>query len=78
MKKHFENLWEDAENISNDTSDEAIKEFLLKANLLNNNLDQASFNYLYGEILFAMAKISKSKNINVFKELNTIIKSKVI
>lgn len=77
MKKHFEHLWEEAENFEPSLdSKENIREFLLKAQLIESIKDKESFNILFGEILYSLAKISKCENINVYKALNNAIKNK--
>lgn len=67
--KHFENLWEEAESINDSDLESAINELVLKCQLLSSINDEESFNILYGDILFTLTKISKIKNINVYKYL---------
>ena len=74
--KHFENVWEEAELIDNSNSEEAISSAILKLNLYKSLSDKESKEHLFGEILFDLAKLSKSENINVFKCLNNTNKQK--
>jgi|688.fasta_scaffold1546485_1 hypothetical protein len=77
--KHFEKVWEEAELIDPSNSEEAISSLLLKINLYRALLDKdkESKEQLFGEILFDLAKLSKSENINVYKCLNKINNQKI-
>jgi len=75
MKKHFENVWEEAELIGSlVSSEESISSLILKLNFYKSILDKdkESKEHLFGEILFDLAKLSQSENINVYKCLKII------
>jgi len=69
MKKHFEDVWEEAELIDSLDSNEAISSLILKLEFYRKILekDKQTKEHLFGEILFDLAKLSKSENINVYK-----------
>lgn len=65
--KHFEDLWEESENLSNTKS---VKESIAKIRKLLKTIDsQESF----GKVLYELSAISKLMNINVYTALQIIV-----
>lgn len=88
MTVHFEELWEQAENLNTkeDTQvSQVIEEVLLKANLYKvidlqvnfSEADKAAMKLqTMGEILLSLAAISLKDNINTFEALGLALKTR--
>lgn len=87
MTKHFEDLWEEAENVMKDeisisSSEELVKEAEAKFgiyNLINRNSilpeeDQKRLkSHTFGKILLVLTQLSAKDNINVYAALKTAL-----
>lgn len=85
MSKHFENLWQEAEEINKKSApesgtDEILDELILKINLykaIDKNKDlpnkEEAKSYMMGEILYSLSAISLKDNLNTFKALQDSI-----
>lgn len=92
MLKHFEHLWEDAENYYKDTSNATgvssiLEELVLKINLYKTIDESDKFPkdqkdkikmHTFGEIVMTLAQLSLKDNINSYAALRTALQYKKI
>ena len=77
--KHFEDLWQDAESIENDTDVSSILlELTAKVGMLDNNLPIEGKLEIFGEVLYSLAKLSKAQNLNAYKALRKSIVKRLV
>ncbi|MCZ2224458.1 MAG: hypothetical protein LC122_12615 [Chitinophagales bacterium] len=79
--KHFQELWVDAENCEPlDTQENIIKEIKIKIELYDSikHLDDKTKEQALGELLYSIAKLSKTDNINVYTGLRSAIVKRLI
>ena len=87
--KHFEDLWTECESLFQDLPIESslkdlelkfalFKAVLLKKNEINGDEYDDAISKIFGELLFSLTQISMSENVNVYKSLFSILKTKEI
>jgi len=82
MTKHFEDLWEQAEQ-ANKFETSSVKEVLLELSmkiklyeLIADTSEKQAKSKIMGEILFALTKLSLKEDINTYIALKNILESK--
>lgn len=78
MKKHFEDVWIEAEDIAHEfyADRDAVKDAEVHLAMLNSELDDEVRNNCIGEILLSISFLSKKYNINVWTALEEAILDK--
>lgn len=76
--KHFEDLWTESESMENDSDEESIiLELSNKIELLKIN-NEILNEEVFGEVLYTLTKLSKIKNVNVYKALRKAIVKRLV
>lgn len=76
--KHFEELWTEAESIEDGNDEESvILELINKIELLKIKNDLIT-EETFGEVLYTLTKLSKIKDVNVYKALRKAVVKRLV